>query len=117
MVSLYILKSIGILTSISPIFTYGNRATTKSGIEPSEHAIIYIKGTTPRLVAGEVNLEKKPIAVLPAKPEVRLALASRINFGIQHPIQHNVKVKDLGNVCVEDMPHLIGYWSMEKDKE
>lgn len=99
-----------------PIFTYGGRATTKSGVEPLEHAIIHIQGTRPRLVPGEATLEKKSIAVVPAGSSVRLAPASRINFGIQHPIQHNVKVKDLGTVCDEDMPYLIGYFRMENDR-
>ena len=117
MVCTHFLKSISILTSLSPIFTYGNRATTKSGVEPSEHAIVHIQGTRPWLVPGETTLEKKSIAVVPAGSGVRLAPASRINFGIQHPIQHNVKVKDLGTVCVEDMPYLIAYFRMERDKE
>ena len=116
MVRIHILKSISILTSLSPIFTYGNRATTKSGVEPSEHAIIYILGTMPKLVLGEAPLEKKSIAVVPAGSGVWLSPASRINFGIQHPIQHNVKVKDLGTVRDEDMPTLIGYFRMEKDR-
>ena len=117
MVRIHILKSISILTSLSPIYTYGGRATTKSGVEPSEHAIIYTRGTWPKLVRGEAALEKKPIAVVPAAPDVWLALASRIKFGIQYPIQHNVKVKDLGTVCDEDMPNLIGYCRMEMDKD
>lgn len=100
-----------------PIFTYGGRATTKSGVEPSEHAIIHIQGTRPRLVPGEATLEKKSIAVVPAGSGVRLAPASRINFGIQHPIQHNVKVKDLGTVYDEDMPYLIAYFRIEKDRD
>jgi len=98
-----------------PIFTYGGRATTKSGVKPSEHAIIHIQGEWPRLMQGETTLEKKPIAVVPAAPDVKLSAASRINFGIHHPIQHNVKVKDLGTVCNEDMPTLIGYWRMEQE--
>lgn len=117
MVCTHILRSISILTSLSPIYTYGNRATTKSGVDPSEHAIIHIQDTRPSLVPGEATLEKKSIAVVPAGSGVRLAPASRINFGIQYPIQHNVKVKDLGTVCGEDMPYLIGYFRMEKDKE
>ena len=117
MVRTHILKSISILTSFSPIFTYGNRATTKGGVKPSEHAIIHIQGDWPQLMPGEAALEKEPIAVVPASPSVKLAPASRINFGIQHPIQHNVKVKDLGTVCAEDMSKLIAYWRIEKDKD
>lgn len=45
-----------------------------------------------------------------------LSRASRIYFGIQHPIQYNVKVKDLGYVLPDDMPFLNGYWNMEHRK-
>lgn len=40
--------------------------------------------------------------------------ASRINFGIHHPIQYNVKVKDLGMVPPEYMQRLLGYWQEEQ---
>jgi len=42
-----------------------------------------------------------------------LAIASRIYFGIHHPIQYNVKVKDLGIVHQDWMPTFLGYWNME----
>jgi hypothetical protein len=42
-----------------------------------------------------------------------LSTASRIYFGIHHPIQYNVKVKDLGYVHPDWMPNLLGYWHME----
>jgi len=42
-----------------------------------------------------------------------LAVASRIYFGIQHPIQYNVKVKDLGVVHQDWLPTFLGYWNME----
>tara|TARA_R110002003_G_scaffold251_3_gene17779 strand:+ start:20504 stop:20707 length:204 start_codon:yes stop_codon:yes gene_type:complete len=42
-----------------------------------------------------------------------LTQASRIYFGIHHPIQYNVKVKDLGYVLPDDTARFHGYWAME----
>ena len=49
--------------------------------------------------------------------EHALSRASRIYFGIHHPIQYNVKVKDLGYVHPEWMPAFLGYWNMENGND
>jgi hypothetical protein len=41
-----------------------------------------------------------------------LHAASRLYFGIHHPIQYNVKVKDIGFVTKEHIGRLCGYWAM-----
>jgi hypothetical protein len=46
-------------------------------------------------------------------PERPLTQDSRIYFGIHHPIQYNVKVKDLGYVHPDDTARFLGYWAME----
>jgi len=48
-----------------------------------------------------------------ADGEKPLPAASRIYFGVYHPIQYNVKVKDLGVVLQDCLPTFIGYWNME----
>lgn len=105
------------LTYLSPIYTYGGRGTSKAGVDPDEHAIVYSLPQPPQHVPGETRLTKGPIRVIPASPEIKFSLASRINFAINHPIQHNVKVKDLGMVADEDMPKLIGYWRLVRDTD
>ncbi|CAN9477946.1 unnamed protein product [Alternaria alternata] len=94
-------------------FTYNNRATTKPGVRPDEHAIAYSYGCSPQLVAGEQELQKGPIAIVMNADERPLSTASRIYFGIHHPIQYNVKVKDLGYVHSDWMATFSGYWKME----
>ncbi|CAN9481950.1 unnamed protein product [Alternaria alternata] len=47
----------------------------------------------------------------PASEEV--VATSRIYFGIHHPIQYNVKAKDLGYVHPDFMATFSGYWKME----
>ncbi|CAN9457044.1 unnamed protein product [Alternaria alternata] len=49
--------------------------------------------------------------------EKPLAQASRIYFGIHHPIQYNVKVKDLGVVHQDWLTTFLGYWNMENIAE
>ncbi|KAI1588653.1 hypothetical protein PtrEW13061_006665 [Pyrenophora tritici-repentis] len=96
-----------------PIFTYSGRATTKSGVVPGEHSIVYSRGTDPTLLNGEYGITKPPIVVDMTAGENYLQFASRIYFGIHHPIQYNVKVKDVGQVPEEAIPLLIGNWREE----
>ncbi|KAK1913846.1 hypothetical protein P3342_007091 [Pyrenophora teres f. teres] len=98
-----------------PIFTYGNRGTTKSGVVPSEHAIAYSYGHQPTLLPGEEELQKDPICIV-STDSVPLSISSRIYFGIHHPIQYNVKVKELGYVLPDDLIKLTSYWAMEHMK-
>ena len=102
------------LTLLSPIFTYRSQGTNKPGVVASEHAIAYSHGHKPTLMPGEQALEKDPICIMSADGQ-SLNPASRIYFGIHHPIQYNVKVKDLGNVVKDHIHRLIGYWMMESD--
>lgn len=44
-----------------------------------------------------------------------LSTASRIFFGIHHPIQHNVKVKDIGQVHPDHIRNLLGYWNTQNN--
>lgn len=96
-----------------PIFTYQDQGTLKPGVEPNEHAIAYSWGEQPRLLQGEAQLTKDPICIVMTDTGKPLNYASRIFFGIHHPIQYNVKVKDLGYVIPDHLENLVGYWSME----
>jgi hypothetical protein len=80
---------------------------------PSEHAIAYSYNLQPELLPGENQLSKRPICVVMNPGEKYLSKTSRVYFGIHHPIQYNVKVKDLGYVHRDSMMDLFGYWNME----
>lgn len=96
----------------SPVSTYGGRGTLKPGLDPTTHAIVYTTDSAPMELRGENGMEKEPIAIIPNNGTT-LTHSSRLNFALHHPIQHNVKVKDLGRVCPEDLPNLTAYWRME----
>ncbi|CAN9451130.1 unnamed protein product [Alternaria alternata] len=100
-----------------PVFTYGNRGTRKPGVVADEHAIAHSHGSSPMLVADEAPLTKSPIPIVMNVSEESLSLASRIYFGIHHPIQFNVKVKDIGRVHPDWLPTFLGYWKMENGKD
>jgi hypothetical protein len=68
-------------------------------------------------LSGEQALSKDPICIVDVQGERTLTQATRIHFGIQYPIQYNVKVKDLGYVHPEWMPALMRYWELEQSSE
>lgn len=100
-----------------PIFTYSGRATTKAGVRASEHGIVFSEGQKPQLLPGEAGIVKPSIAVSTASGELKLPVASRIYYGIHHPIQYNIKVKDIGQVLPSHVPSLIGNWKAEDNGE
>jgi hypothetical protein len=89
----------------------------KPGVAPDEHAIAYSHGSHPQLLFGEQQLTKAPIPVVMNHGERDLSPASRIYFGIHHPIQYNVKVKDLGYVHPDWLPMFFSYWIVENEKD
>jgi hypothetical protein len=100
-----------------PIFTYGRRATKKPGVRAEEHGIIYSEGRSPQLIPGELGITKSSIGVVMAEGQTDLQIESRIYYGIHHPIQYNVKVKDIGQIIQSHVPTLIGNWKEEDDKD
>jgi hypothetical protein len=105
------------LIHASPIFTYKGQGTKKFGVVPNEHAIAYSYGSSPQLLPGEQMLVKTDIPIVMNSGEKDLAPASRIYFGIHHPIQFNVKVKDLGYVHTDWMATFLGYWNQENGSD
>jgi hypothetical protein len=65
------------------------------------------------MVQGETGFTKPHIPVIMADGVPNLHFSSRIYYGIHHPIQHNVKVKDIGHVPATDIHTLIGSWQEE----
>lgn len=96
-----------------PIFTYSGKATTKYGVHAREHAIAYTSGYSPQPLAGEYGITKTSIGIIMTQNNPALNAASRIYFGIHHPIQYNVKVKEIGYVQPDHVPYLIGNWKEE----
>lgn len=95
----------------SPIYTYGDRATTKPGVFASEHAVVYSLPGKPTLIKGEDNQLKRPIPVKMASGVQALTQTSRIYLGIVHPIQYNIRVKEIGQVPASHLPTLIEDWA------
>lgn len=96
-----------------PIFTYSERGCTKRGVHASEHAIAYSWGNSPQLLQGESGITKPAISVVMNAGLPPLHVASRIYFGIHHPIQYNVKVKEIGYVPPAEVHTLISNWTAE----
>jgi len=95
------------------IGTYGRRGVNKPGCDPADHAIVYFTGTNPSTcyLPGEVDhgMDKDPIEVSPAEPDLELRRESRIRLDKRYPIEKNVKVKDIGRVRPDHLTTLLSY--------
>lgn len=81
-----------------PILTYGGRGTTKPGVKPSHHAIIYSTDCPPSKLSGELELGNTPIRIKVASPRHSFDPASRINYAKVYTVEHNVRVCFVGRV-------------------
>ncbi|KAF7901326.1 hypothetical protein EAF00_003547 [Botryotinia globosa] len=82
-----------------PIMSYEGRATSKSGVHPEEHAIIYTT-PEPKLVNNEDGSKMKfdPVKMIPDSSRHALDRASRINYAKIYTVEYNVKVWFIGHV-------------------
>lgn len=87
-----------------PINTYTGRGVAKHGINKSEHVIIYTGSAPPRPTPqemprpGEAGMRPVPIQVDPVSRDEILDPMSRLDLGGVTRVEHNIKVKALGNV-------------------
>ena len=101
----------------SRISTNSGRGTVKPGLDQREHAIIYTGNEAPPKLAGETSIFKEPIRVSPVSPEHELDPRSRVNFNMTFPVQHNVKVMEVGIICPNDLRRFLGYYQNEAEKD
>jgi hypothetical protein len=94
----------------SPILTYGGKGTTKKGLDPTTHAIIYMSDQNPRRLAAETKMTKEPLAVDAASPDQKLDDLSRINFAKIYTVEYNVKIMPVGQVTASSLPYLTSYF-------
>lgn len=60
-------------------------------------------------------MRKDPIRINPVSLAEKLDPRSRINIGKVYPINHNIKVKDIGQVDEKSLPKLLGYRKIIRD--
>lgn len=99
----------------SPITTYGGRGAAKPGVDQTVHTIAYTGDLIPAKLPGETNMRKDPIRIVPVSLAEKLDPLSRINIGKIFPIEHNRRVKDIGQVDEKSLPKLLGYRKMIRD--
>lgn len=81
-----------------PILTYARRGTTKPGVKPEHHAIIYSTRLPPSNLSGEQELLNEPIRIEVTSPRHNLDPASKINYAKVYTLEHNIKVAFIGRV-------------------
>jgi hypothetical protein len=98
-----------------PISTYNGLGVAKRGMTMAnrqKHTIVYDNSKKPTRGKDEIDLDKKPIAVVVA-PKQKLDPLSRLNFGQRISVELNVKVMNVGKVHSDSMPYLQAYLQEE----
>ncbi|CBF86722.1 hypothetical protein AN2377.2 [Aspergillus nidulans FGSC A4] len=86
------------------ITTYGGRGLKKSGLNPSQHVVLYERGTTPIIRTDEPPMTMGPLPVVLAAETGRLDSMSRLNFGKIYTVEHNA--------C--SSPDILFFWGAEQ---
>ncbi|EFQ99402.1 hypothetical protein MGYG_02414 [Nannizzia gypsea CBS 118893] len=85
------------------IYTYGERGLMKPGIDLKTHSVIHVRGTQPEYYGSGRVPGISPIMINPYTPRDQLHPKSCLNFGKVFTVDHNIKVKPIGQVSEECM--------------
>ena len=97
------------------ISTYSGEGMAKILADQAKHAIIYTGDNPPDKLPDEKKIRKDPIRVMPIG-DCKLEALSRINFAKEYPVEHKVKVLEIGNVAPSHLNLFLSYWQSEMVK-
>lgn len=99
------------------ISTNGFRGAGKNVLDPEEHTIAYTTDHPPSPLPGERKMYKEPIKIIPINQTEKLDEYSRINLAKVYPVEHNVKICDVGMVDKKHIKTLRLYYKKELKKD
>ena len=94
------------------ISTHGGRGAARKGLVQSQHAIVYTGWVAPQKLLSETGLHKEPLQIIPVDLSEELHPLSRLNLAKTYPVEHNVKVKEIGKIAERHLEKLIDYWNL-----
>lgn len=74
---------------------------------------MYTSAEVPSKLSSETHLHKIPIKIDLANPSEKLDAVSRINLGKAFPVEHNVKVCEVGEITGHHLRILLQYYYSE----
>jgi hypothetical protein len=95
------------------IRTYQGLGTTKRGVRPADHCLIYTKDKGKTGISEEIENEpgllKRPIRVKPLTSATcnKLSPKSRLNFVKLYTVEHTVKVQFIGKIHDESFDYFL----------
>ncbi|KAL8793192.1 MAG: hypothetical protein Q9195_004222 [Heterodermia aff. obscurata] len=99
----------------NPITTYHGRATTKPGVDPKAHTIIYTGAIPPPKLPHE-KIYKDPIQVTAKAGTQPFDPLSRVNLGKSYLIEWDSRVIELGQVDGQALRLLRTYREMVREE-
>ncbi|MCJ1265487.1 hypothetical protein MMC22_005367 [Lobaria immixta] len=99
-----------------PISTNKGQGAAKKGLRQEEHTIVYTSPEAPLKLASETRLHKTPIKIDLVNPSEKLDPCSRLNLGKFYPVEHNVRVCEVGEITGPHKRLLLHYSNSEVTK-
>lgn len=105
------------------ILTYDGMGAGADNVALDEHGIVYTGLSPPRPLWREVPsspnerpMQSQPICVEMDEPSRKLSTASRINYGKACTIEHDVRVKAVGQVHPDSLQDMLTQWQSVNSK-
>lgn len=99
------------------ISTNGGRGSNKKGLDQQQHVVAYTDLVPPDPLPGETHLNKAAIKIELVNPAEKLDPTSRINVGKVYPVEHNIRVCEVGMVTPSALRTLQQYYKQEQMKD
>lgn len=78
---------------------------------------MYTSAEAPSKLSNETHLHKTPIKVDLVNPSEKLDTLSRLNLGKSYPVEHNVKVCEVGEITGRHKRILLNYYYTEMQRK
>ncbi|MCJ1388257.1 hypothetical protein MMC18_001102 [Xylographa bjoerkii] len=93
----------------SRISTYSGQGATKRGLNQKSHCMLFTGDIPPPKLKDEKKMNKEPIQMIPVNQTEKLDPRSRVDLAKTFPVEHNVKVKEVGMISNHHLRRLVQY--------
>ncbi|MCJ1377602.1 hypothetical protein MMC17_000697 [Xylographa soralifera] len=91
------------------ISTYSGQGAAKRGLNQKSHCMLFTGDVAPSKLINEKMMNKEPIQMIPVNQTEKLDPKSRTDLAKTFPVEHNVKVKEIGMISSHHLKRLVQY--------
>lgn len=99
-----------------PISTNDGKGAAKKGLLQEQHTMVYTSPEPPQKLLTETRLNKTAIKVDLVDQSEKLDPSSRVNLAKTYPVEHNIKVCEIGKITGNHLRILLQYHQSEMQR-